>query len=385
MRASVYQSFRKKTANNHLNLAKPLLSVINRYLIKEFGKSLLSVATVLMLIYLSNRVAALLARVAAGELAGDVVFTLLLLKSVSNLALVIPPALFIAVLLTLGRMYRDNEITVLNACGMGYRALYRALLLFIVPVVVLLAGLSFGVGPWADVTGERIKLEAEQRADVSGISAGRFKESGDGDVIFYTEALDRERNRYQGVFIQHRRNDRLGVVVADSGQERTDPETGDRYLVLEAGRRYEGNPGDADYTILDFQHYAVRIDERDPQEATTVRINGRPTGELLNDGSNWAWAELHARLAVPVSALLLALLALPLSYTSPRQGRYGKLFLAILVYVVYANILVMSETWLTRGVIPLVLGMWWVHAGLLALWLALQARRSGYRPRRASA
>lgn len=361
------------------------MTVINRYLLKEFSKSLLSVATVLMLIYLSNRVAALLARVAAGELAGDVVFTLLFLKSVTNLGLVIPPALFIAVLLTLGRMYRDNEITVLNACGVGYRLLYRALLLFVLPVVVALGGLSFVVGPWADATGERIKQEAEQRADVSGISAGRFKESDDGEVVFYTEALDRERNRYQEVFIQNRRNGRLGVVVARSGQERTDPETGDRYLVLEEGRRFDGNPGDADYTVLDFQQYAVRIEERDPQADRDVRIDGWPTRQLLADGSSWAWAELNTRLAVPVSALLLALLALPLSYTSPRQGRYGKLFLAILVYVVYANILVMAETWLARGVLPLALGMWWVHAGVLALWLVLQARRSGYRGRKAGA
>lgn len=361
------------------------MTVINRYLLKEFSKSLLAVATVLMLIYLSSRIAPLLARVAAGEMAGDAIFTLLFLKSVTNLALVIPPALFIAVLLTMGRMYRDNEITVLNACGVGYDRLYRALLLFIVPVVVLLSGLSFVVGPWADGAGERIKQDAEQRADVSGISAGRFKESDDGGVVFYTEALDREQNRYQGVFIQNRSNDRLGVVMARSGQERTDPETGDRYLVLEDGRRFEGHPGDADYTILDFKQYAVRIDERDPQVDRAVRTKGRPTRELLGEGSAWAWAELHSRLAVPVSALLLALLALPLSYSSPRQGRYGKLFLAILVYVVYANILVMSETWLARGVIPLALGMWWVHAGVLVLWLALQSRRSGFGWRRSAA
>lgn len=357
------------------------MTVINRYLIKEFSKSLLSVATVLMLIYLSNRVAALLARVAAGELAGDVVFTLLFLKSVTNLALVIPPALFIAVLLTMGRMYRDNEITVLNACGVGYRRLYHGLLLFIGPVIVLLAGLSFFVGPWADATGERIKQAAEQRADVSGISAGRFKESDDGAVVFYTESLDRENQRYRGVFIQNRRDDRLGVVLARSGQERTDPETGDRYLVLEEGRRFEGNPGAADYTILDFEQYAVRIDERDPQSDREVRVNGRSTAELLSERSSWAWAELHTRLAVPISALVLALLALPLSYTSPRQGRYGKLFVAILVYVVYANILVMAETWLSRGVIPLGLGMWWAHAAVIGLWLLLQTRRSGYRRR----
>ncbi len=374
----VYRNERFYRAKLRLNFqSENFLTVINRYLLKEFSKSLLSVATVLMLIYLSSRVAPLLARVAAGEMAGDVIFALLFLKSVTNLALVIPPAVFIAVLLTMGRMYRDNEITVLNACGVGYDRLYRALLIFIVPVVVLLSGLSFTVGPWADATGERIKQDAEQRADVSGISAGRFKESDDGGVVFYTETLNREQNRYQGVFIQNRSNDRLGVVVAESGQERTDPDTGDRYLVLADGRRFEGHPGDADYTILDFKEYAVRIDERDPQADRTIRTKGRPTRELLAEGTTWAWAELHTRLAVPISALLLALLALPLSYASPRQGRYGKLFLAILVYVVYANILVMAETWLARGVIPSALGMWWVHIGVLALWLALQARRSG--------
>lgn len=364
------------------------MTVLNRYLIKEFSKSLLSVAMVLMLIYLSNRVAALLARVAAGELPGDVVFTLLFLKSVSNLALVLPPALFIAVLLTLGRMYRDNEVTVLNACGVGYGRLYRALLLFVLPMTLLLGTLSFFVGPWADSTGERLKKAGEQQADVSGISAGRFKESNDGAVVFYTQALDREQGRYQRVFIQNRDGERLAVVIAKSGHERTDPETGDHYLVLENGRRYEGRPGEANYRILQFKQYAVRIDERDPQDAVATRTNGRPTMELLNEGGPVAWAELHTRLAVPISGILLALLALPLSYTSPRQGRYGKLFLAILIYVVYANILVISETWLVRGKVPLMLGMWWVHLPVLGLWIVLQRRRGGYgrrKPRGATA
>lgn len=358
------------------------LTVLNRYLIKEFSKSLLSVATVLMLIYLSNRVAALLARVAAGELPGDVVFTLLFLKSISNLALVLPPALFIAVLLTLGRMYRDNEITVLSACGIGYGRLYRALMLFVLPTVVLLGVLSFVVGPWADATGERLKKAGEQQADVSGISAGRFKESNDGEVVFYTQALDRERGAYQRVFIQNREGDRLGVVIAKSGHERVDPQTGDRFLVLEDGRRYEGHPGDANYRILQFRQYAVRIDERSAQETVATRTNGRPTLELVREGGRVAWAELHTRLAVPVSALLLALLALPLSYTSPRQGRYGKLFLAILIYVVYANILVISESWLARGRLPIGMGMWWVHLLVLGLWIALQRYRNRFGRRR---
>ncbi len=361
------------------------LNVVNRYLIKELAKSLLSVTLVLMLIYLSSRLAVLLAQVAAGELAGDVVFSLLFLKSITNLALVSPPALFIAVLLTMGRMYRDNEITVLNACGAGYGTLYRGLLYFTVPVVLLLAVLSFVVGPWADASGERVKQEAEQRADVSGISAGRFKESDDGAVVFYTEALDRDNKRYRDVFIQSRRNGRLNLMMAKSGQERTDPETGDRYLVLEEGSSFEGDPGAADYTVLDFQQYAIRINERDPQAGVSLRKDSQPTLALIAMNATWAWAELHTRLALPVSALLLALLALPLSYTSPRQGRYSKLFLAIFVYVVYANILVMAETWLSRGVIPLAAGMWWVHAGVLLLWLVLQMRRSGYRLRRGAA
>ncbi len=364
------------------------MTVLNRYLIKEFSKSLLSVATVLMLIYLSNRVAALLARVAAGELPGDMVFTLLFLKSVTNLALVIPPALFIAVLLTMGRMYRDNEITVLSACGVGYRRLYRALLLFVLPMVLLLSLFSFVVGPWADATGERLKQAGEQQADVSGISAGRFKESNDGEVVFYTEALDREQGKYQRVFIQNREGDRLGVVIAKRGHERTDPETGDRFLVLEDGRRYEGHPGDANYRILKFQQYAVRIEERDPLEESSTRTNSRTTLELIEEGGQVAWAELHTRLAVPISGLLLALLALPLSYTSPRQGRYGKLFLAILIYVVYANILVISEAWLARGKVPIEVGMWWVHLLVVGLWVMLQRYRSGFghrKPRGAAA
>ncbi len=347
------------------------MSILTRYLLKQFGLGVLAVASVLMLIYLSNRVAVLLARVAAGELAGDVVFTLLFLKSIDNLSLVIPPAFFIAVLLALGRMYRDQEITVLAACGVGPRQIYRALLLFSLPLTLALAGLVFAVGPWSAALGERLKADAQQRADVSGISAGRFKESRNGEVVFYTEALSADRTRFEGVFLQNQSGERLGVMVAESGHELIDPASGDRYLVLVNGRRYEGEPGRADYRIVEFARYGVRIEDRPPRDAASLTLDARPTLELWRGGGSAEFAQLHARLAVPLSALLLGLLAVPLSRTSPRQGRYGKLFLAILIYVLYANVLVMSENWLARGLIPSAAGMWLVHAAIALLWWAL--------------
>lgn len=364
------------------------MTVLTRYLVREFGKSLIAVAAVLVLIYMSNQVATLLAQVAAGQMASDVVFGLLFLKWVNNLRLVLPPAFFIAVLLTLGRMYSEQEMTVLAACGIGQRRIYRALLLVAVPLTVFMVWLSFFAGPWSTRLANLIQDQAQERADVTGISAGRFKESTRGDVVFYAEKLSHDRRRMQQVFVQSADGGRLGVLIARKGHQYVDAKTGDRYLVLEDGRRYQGEPGQADYRIVRFKEYAVLIEEH-AYTPSAQREGALPTAELWHRASAEDMAELHARLASPLGILLLGLLAVPLSPTRPRQGRYGKLFFAIVIYVVYANLAIMAQSWTGRGLLPPMLGLWWVHGLLACLWVVLHLHMNGRlrwrRPARVSA
>lgn len=353
-----------------------MFRVIDRYLFKEVFGAWLAVTAVLWLILVSNRLVRYFGEAAAGDLPADVIFTLIALKSVNYLVLLAPAALYLAVVFTVGRLYRDNEMAVLAACGVGPAQLYRPLLLAAVPLALGLAFMSLYVAPKTAALGYEIRDRAEREAETGILYAGRFQESREGERVFYVEEVSRDRRHMHNVFVHARMKDRFGVVASERAYQYTDPETGDRYVVLVDGYRYEGVPGGADFRIIRFEKHAVRVQARDAGAVRSKR-DAVPTAELWASGRPGDMAELQWRFSVPVSTLLLAMLALPLGKTPPRQGRYGKLLAAVLVYIVYANLLVMCEVWLEKGILPAALGMWWVHGALIVLTGVLLVRQYG--------
>lgn len=351
--------------------------VISRFVVGDIFRGIAVISGVLLLIYLSNRFVQLLDDVASGALPIDIVFTLLVLKSASNLVLVLPPALFMATLITFGRMYKENEIAALAACGAGIGRLYRALAVPVVAVVLMIAALVLLVSPWATKLALQIQAEGQMRADVSGIGAGRFREWNRGEVVFYTEEMSSDRRNLRNVFVQTRLHGERALLVAESAYLYTEPRTGDRFIILQDGHRYEGEPGRADYRVVSFHRYGVRIEEGAPDQ-TFVRWDARTIRELIASGAPRDYGELHWRLSVPISALLLSLLAIPLAHTTPRSGYGGKLVLAFLIYAVYANTLVVARRWVDSGAVQPWVGLWWVH-GLMLVVLGLAiARRAGW-------
>jgi lipopolysaccharide export system permease protein len=157
------------------------------------------------------------------------------------------------------------------------------------------------------------------------------------------------------------------VLVAQSGYHYTDAESGEQYLVLEDGTRYDGIPGRPDYRILSFETYRVRIEVPAARDAPVLGYDARPTLELMSTWDRGAAAEWQSRLAKPLSLFLLAVLALVFSHTNPRRGRFLGLFLAILVYFVYVNLIGVGDAMLKQGRIPSVVGLWWVHLGFAGL------------------
>jgi lipopolysaccharide export system permease protein len=353
-------------------------SVINRYLSREIFQTLVGVILVLLLIFLSNRLVRYLAEAAAGQLPADVIFTLVALKTVKYLILLLPLALYLAVLLVLGRLYRDSEMAALAACGVGTMRLYRPVLYLALPLVLAQGWFSLNIVPWADAQEARIIGRAQEQMDISAVSPGRFREGRqgvDGRRVIYAQAVDAD-GQLRKVFIQVREANQNVLLSAERGHVEQDPRTGNRYLVLVDGYRYHGEPGSPEFRILHFARHGILLRAGDDVQGH-VKLNAVPTSELWGSHAAAEQAELQWRLSIPIATLALALLALPLGRVSPRKSNYGRLLIAVVVYVVYFNLLALAQTWTEKGQIPPMLGLWWVHGLMLVLVGVLLVRQSG--------
>ncbi len=352
--------------------------VIDRYLIREIGSALLAVLGVLLLIFMSKHFVRYMSDAAAGELPAYLIAQLLGLFTLAYLPLLIPFALFIAVLIAMGRLYKDSEMTALAACGIGIpRILQTALGLGLV-TAVLVGVMSFWLAPWAERMQYELRDRAAMESEFSFLAPGRFHPVRGGGGVFYLENMSQDKRQMREVFVFLQDERGEAVFSAARAHQYLDPDSGSRYLVLEDGYRFERLAGEQGFRFYQYAASGVRVEPRLPDAAQRPRI-AWPGSRLLEQGDAASWAELHWRIAMPVSALLLVLLAVLLSRTDPRQGRFGKLFLALLVYIAYFYLLTLGRAWLKDGLIPLSLGLWWAHGLALALVVILLGRQLGWR------
>lgn len=355
-----------------------MIRIVDRYLAKETALTVAGVTGVLMLILLSNRFAVLLGDAAAGRLPRDTVFTLLGLASINYFIVVLPVSLFLAVMLALGRLYRDSEMTTLMACGVGPVQIYRPLLILAALIAVGLAVLSLQVAPWAQRMTRVINTAAQHNAQVGSFESGSFKVDQGGRGVLYAQKVSSDGTTLQDVFIEAPSEDRMAVVTAASGtRQGTENDPGGGMLILKDGWRYEGVPGHADYRIVRFAEHGIVIQPAQALSSTDY-FDEYPTQALLGVHDLKAISELQWRLSVPLSVIVLVLLAVPLARSSPRQGRYGKLVAAILVYVIYYNLGVLARAWLEKGTTPPQIGLWWVDVLSVAVVLGMLAQQYGF-------
>jgi lipopolysaccharide export system permease protein len=357
-------------------------SVLNRYLIKEVGLVWVAVTVVLLAVLLTNYLARIMSDAAGGELPASAILHLVGLTVLGYFAPLLPAAFFLATVLAFGRLYRDNEMPVLAAVGVGPYRLYRALFLIALPVALVVGGLSLWAAPWAKRATEEVRAQAQQNLELENLRAGRFLTSKRADGMFYLEDVGPD-GKMRDVFLQTRSEDRLVLVTARTASMTLDPQTGERFVVLEDGHRFEGVPGTRSWRIVSFAEHGIRIGEL-PVSPARVRRQGLPLEVLLALPTRENLVELQWRLSMPLMVLTLAWIAVPLSKTEPRQGRYAKMVSAVLVFAVYLNLLKAAQDWVADGRIPLWLGLWWVHGVVVVLGAILLAHRFGLvrRPRR---
>ncbi len=342
-------------------------------LLRELATSAVAIFLVMLGILITTQLVRLLGQAASGVITSTGVVALLSFSLVGYLPILLSVTLFIAVLMTLSRSYRDSEMVVWFSCGQGLGRWIQPVLAFALPLVITIALLSLLLSPWAVEKSEQFRRQMDSRDDVAQVTPGTFHESRRADRVYLVEEVAGKANLVANVFVSSTQHGKLGVMVAKSGFQET-AANGDRFLVLSNGRRYEGEPGSPEYKIFEFERYAMRIETAD-SVARAPTTKTMSTLDLLRDPTPRNLGELSWRVGLPTSALILCLLAIPLSFVNPRAGRSINIVLAILVYMIYSNLMSIMQASITQSSIDVTIGMWGVHVAMLILLLFMFYQR----------
>lgn len=348
--------------------------LIFRYLVKEVFTTLAALTLILLLIFMSNQFVHYLNRAVSGHIPVMIIMKLLILEMPNLIGLLLPLGFFVALLLAYGRLYADSEMLVLHASGYSPKRLLTHSFIMVAMVSLPVIIIMFWLSPTIAV--ERIKLLRTTGIQtlIENVIPGRFQEVTKGKNVFYVESMSHDRKKAKNVFLArltiHNHETQWNIVWSDEVYAATMPETGDNFLVFKQGEAYEGMPGQANYQVINFKEYNVKLPPPVyPLAYLTTDLRTAKTAALLpliNADSKKA-AELQWRLSVPIMIFTLTLLAVPLSRVNPRAGRFAKLLPAIMLYIIYANFMFIARDWLAGGTVPVWIGMWWLHLAFLIL------------------
>lgn len=352
--------------------------IYRRAIRREFRHAAAGVFVALFAILVTMVLIRLLGQAAGGRVPPDAVLALIGFGALAQLPIVLALTLFIAVLLPLSRSYRDSEMVVWFAAGLPLTAFIRPVLHFAVPVVAVIGALTLLVTPWANMQSEAYRSALEQRDDTMRVAPGIFRESAGGTRVFFVETGAAEGSRLRNVFFSSEEGGRLTLIASATGSVIVD-ERGDRFVILENGRRYDGVPGTAGFRVVQFERYEVLIEEREAV-SPTVRTKATPTRELLERPNDRNMGELAGRIGLPVAALLLAVLAIPLSFVNPRAARSTNLVFAILAFLVYSNVISVSEAWVAQGRLNFGLAVVLPHLTVIGVLALMFYRRLAVSP-----
>jgi len=352
--------------------------LFRRSLLQELISTAMGAFLILLGIVIAQRAGYLIRLAAKGILPNDAITTVLGFNMIRFLPMLLSLSLFLAILLTLSRWYRDSEMVIWFSAGLGINSWIRPVLAFTIPIVILITFLSLFVTPWAFNKLEDYRVQLKSRDDLSIINPGVFKESAHEERVFFVESFDELGNVVKNIFVQSMQHQKLGITVAGKGSRVTE-KNGDSFLVMQNGRRYQGQRGTAEYSTTEFDQYAIRVEateaQRDPPTAQSVSSLA-----LIQNSGNANIAELQWRLAIPISALILALMAIPLSALDPRSGRSANFMLALVLYIIYINLLSIIQAWVAQGKVSGIVGLWPVHILFAALLSYMFYRRTQQLP-----
>jgi lipopolysaccharide export system permease protein len=348
--------------------------IFHRALRRELVSSAGATFTVLFSILLTWTLITILGKAAGGKVASSDVIALIAFAALNYLPIVLIFTSFISVLMVVTRTYKDSEMVVWFASGLSLTRFVRPVLMFGLPIVLLTGVLSFYVTPWARGKSTEYVERFAKREDLQKVSPGQFKESSSANRIFFVEGVSGSSAVVRNVFVNQVDAKGTSVIVASEGVVDVAP-SGDRYLVLKNGRRYQGKPGDADFQSMEFERYSMRVTQQSSEVGDSKDSNAMSTPQLIADGTTYAKAELMWRISLPITCLLLILVAIPLGFVNPRAGSSVNLIIAVLVFFTYNNLTKVFEGSIKQGKLAFGMGWWPLHLLAALAVLALFAWR----------
>ena len=350
------------------------MRTIDRYVLREVALSWLAVTGVLYAILVSQQLAQVLGQAAERGYPKEIILTLIGLMSLQNGTLLLPVGVLLGISLALGRLYHESEMAALQACGVGPGRLLRPIGLLAIAVTALCAWAVLQLAPTAFARAQALQKSAIQAAEFGLLEAGKFHSFAHGTAVFYAESADGD-GTLRKVFLQRRADDHVEVMLADHARHLVSADGALHTLVLYDGERFDGSPGNPVMRRVRFAEHGIPV-RIDSAVGGKVRVEARTTQDLRQDGSLGATAEFQWRVSLPLMVIILALLAIPLSELEPRQGRYARVGIVILMFFIYSNLLSAARTWLEKGAVSPTLGLWWPHGIALTLAAILWWRRS---------
>jgi lipopolysaccharide export system permease protein len=350
------------------------ITIIDRYIVREVITTWLAVMFVLLIVVTSVEIVQLLKWFLQGELTTNTVLPMFINSQLKVVVLLIPVSLFLGVLLALSRLYMDSEMTAMMSGGIGPKQWFHSMLMVTLPISLMVLMMMLYMRPWVALQRAEINAEIRNISIISTFAPGRFNRSPDGEAVIFMEDISKDGKSMKGIFQRFNKDESTHVDLARAARsERHD--TGLDYMLFEQGHHYIGMPGEPDYQIIEYSEYGVLVPKPEDRDYP-LRVQALSTKELWNSDKPEHKAELDWRISLPVSTLVIVMMALPLSQTRPRGGRYSKLALGILIYLVYSNLLGVGKAWISKGIVPYWIGTSWVHVlGVLTLYILL--RQSG--------
>ena len=352
-----------------------MISIVQRYLTLEIVKSSIATIFILFVILMSNALGRVLSDVSDGKVPLDALVPVFLGQSVQVLSLLLPLGFFLGIVFAFGRLYKDHELVVLHACGYGYKQLYSSVLLVMLPVVILTAWSSIWLSSQALQNAKDIVDKKKDIHQFHALKVGQFNLSKDKKHVFFMQSMSENKLEIQDIIITQKGQQSNSLETAKFGKHKLDDKTGDLFLEVGPGVRYEGKAGSVNYKIIEFDKHGILL-EKNKSKISALKPSEKSFSQLQNSTLLGDKVEFLWRINIPLTLIVLALLAVPLSYISPRQGRYGRIGLALLIFIVYLNLLGFSKGALERNSIPMWLNFWWVHLLFIALTLLLLKRRT---------
>lgn len=334
--------------------------IFQRALRRDLLNTAGAVFTTLFTITITVMLIRILGQAAGGKIASSDVIALIGFSALNYLPIILNLAGFMSVLLVVTRSYQDSEMVVWFASGLSLSRWIAPVLMFGLPIVVITALLSFFLTPWSNQQSAVYKERYANREDIARVSPGKFQESSSSNRVFFVEGMAGDATKVRNIFVSSVRNGKTSVVVAKEGTVEIDP-SGDKFLVMHQGRRYDGVPTQSDFQLMEFDRYGVLVSSKSSALVGDTSARALSTRELLRTRNNFNDGELLWRVSLPLMGILLMLLAIPLGFVNPRGGRSANLLIALFLFVFYSNMLSYAQATVVQNRSSLMLAWWPVH------------------------